>query len=83
MHFPLSEQIKFLSGVVQLTKNQIVLTQSLSTPYHRLRRRIKGIFLSSSPAAYPINNQELKELLAGAGLIEIKRYRPCALSQNL
>lgn len=49
MHFPLNEQIKFLSGVAQLTKNQIVLTQSLSTPYHQLRRRIKGIFLSSSP----------------------------------
>ncbi|MEK7792172.1 MAG: hypothetical protein AAB306_03405 [Pseudomonadota bacterium] len=40
---------------------------------------MKGIFLNSAPAAYPINDQELKELLASARLEEIMRYRPCAL----
>lgn len=79
MHFPLGEQIEFLRSVVELTKARVVFTQSLSTPYQRLRRRIKRLLGNQAPAMYPITEMELKTLLAGAGLKEVSRVRPMAL----
>lgn len=79
MHFPLDEQITFLRGVAALTKRQVVFTQSLSTPYHRFRRRIKRLIGNPPSAAYPITEAELKALLAGAGLKEVGRIRPMAI----
>jgi 2-polyprenyl-3-methyl-5-hydroxy-6-metoxy-1,4-benzoquinol methylase len=79
MHFPLEEQIKFLSSVTALTKGQVVFSQSISTPYQRLRRRIKRLLGHQPPAAYPISEGDLAKLLAGAGLREVARMRPMAL----
>ena len=79
MHFPLEEQISFLSSVAELTRRQVVFTQSLSTPYQRLRRRIKRLLGNQPPAGYPITEAELKTLLAGAGLKEVGRLRPMPL----
>jgi 2-polyprenyl-3-methyl-5-hydroxy-6-metoxy-1,4-benzoquinol methylase len=79
MHFPLKEQISFLRAVSALTSGRIVFTQSLSTPYQRLRRRIKRLIGNPPSAAYPITEMELKTLLAGAGLKEVGRLRPLAL----
>ena len=79
MHFPLEEQITFLRSVAELTKGQVVFTQSLSTPYQRFRRRIKRLIGNPPPATYPITETELKTLLAGAGLKEVGRLRPMAL----
>ena len=79
MHFPLEEQITFLRSVAELTKGQVVFTQSLSTPYQRFRRRIKRLIGNPPPATYPITETQLKTLLAGAGLKEVDRVRPMAL----
>ena len=79
MHFPLDEQIAFLRSVVTLTKGTVVFTQSLSTPYQRLRRRIKRLIGNPPPAMYPITQQELETLLRGAGLREVRRIRPMPL----
>jgi 2-polyprenyl-3-methyl-5-hydroxy-6-metoxy-1,4-benzoquinol methylase len=79
MHFPLEEQIEFLRSVAELTKGRVVFTQSLSTPYQRLRRRIKRLLGHQAPAMYPITEAQLKRLLAGAGLKEVGRVRPMAL----
>jgi len=79
MHFPLEEQISFLRSVAELTRRQVVFTQSLSTPYQRLRRRIKRLLGNQPPAGYPITEAELKTLLAGAGLKEVGRLRPMPL----
>jgi 2-polyprenyl-3-methyl-5-hydroxy-6-metoxy-1,4-benzoquinol methylase len=79
MHFPLDEQITFLRSVAQLTKGRVVFTQSLSTPYQRLRRRVKRLLGNPPPAVYPITNAELKTLLSGAGLKEVQRLRPLPL----
>lgn len=79
MHFPLADQIRFLKGVAQLTKGPVVITQSLSTPYHRTRRRLKRMIGNPPSAMYPITNAELRQLLAGAGLKEVRRWRPSRL----
>lgn len=79
MHFPLTGQIEFISHVAKLTRGPIVFTQSLSTPYQRLRRRIKRLLGNQPSAGYPITEQELKRLLAETGLRERKRFRPMAL----
>jgi len=79
MHFPLEEQISFLRSVAKLTRARVVFTQSLSTPYQRLRRSIKRLLGNQPPAGYPITEAELKTLLAGAGLKEVGRLRPMPL----
>ena len=75
MHFPLEEQIEFLKSVAVLTKGTVVFSQSLSTPYQRTRRRIKKLLGNAPPAVYPITESQLKVLLKGAGLREVRRYR--------
>jgi len=79
MHFPLHEQITFLKSVADLTKGKVVFTQSLSTPYQRFRRTVKRLIGNPPSAAYPITEDELKELLRGAGLRELRRIRPMAI----
>ena len=75
MHFPLDEQIVFLKSVATLTKGTVVFSQSLSTPYQRTRRRIKKLLRNAAPAGYPITEMQLKQLLQGAGLREVRRLR--------
>ena len=79
MHFPLAEQITFLASVAELTKGRVVFSQSLDTPYQRLRRRMKRLLGNQPPAAHPICERDLAKLLAGAGLREVARLRPMAL----
>lgn len=75
MHFPLEQQIEFLKCVAVLTKGTVVFSQSLSTPYQRMRRRVKERLGHAPPALYPITETQLKSLLNGAGLREVSRFR--------
>jgi 2-polyprenyl-3-methyl-5-hydroxy-6-metoxy-1,4-benzoquinol methylase len=75
MHFPLEQQIEFLRCVAVLTKGTVVFSQSLSTPYQRMRRRVKKLLGHAAPAMYPITETQLKSLLSGAGLREVRRFR--------
>jgi len=79
MHFPLEQQIQFLGSVTKLTKSRVVFNQSLSSPYQRLRRRVKQLLGNQPPAGYPISEDELAQLLAASGLRETGRLRPMAL----
>src|SRR6185437_5795114 len=79
MHFPLAQQIEFLKSVALMTSGPVIVSQSLSSPYQRLRRRIKRILGHQAPAAYPISEAELKTLLTGAGLREVRRFRVARL----
>jgi 2-polyprenyl-3-methyl-5-hydroxy-6-metoxy-1,4-benzoquinol methylase len=72
MHFPLEQQIDFLRSVATLTKGTIVFSQSLSSPY---QRQMKRWLRNAGPAAYPITETQLKALLKGAGLREVRRFR--------
>ncbi len=75
MHFKLEEQIEFLKGVAQLTSGIVVFNQSLSSPYQRTRRGLKKILGHQESARYPVTNAEIKTLLAGASLRQVRRYR--------
>lgn len=79
MHFPLEAQIRFLASVAQLTKGRVVFTQSLDSPYQRLRRKIKRLLGTQAPARYPIGERDLQVLLRGAGLREVGRLRALPL----
>ena len=75
MHFPLEEQIEFLKSVAILTKGTVVFSQSLSTPYQRTRRRVKKLLHNAGPAAYPITEDDVKQMLDGACLPDVTRFR--------
>lgn len=75
MHFPLAGQIEFLAGVAKLSQSTVVINHSLDSGYHRFRRRFKGLLGHQPSANFPITNRNIKALLKGAGLREIKRYR--------
>lgn len=75
MHFPLDQQIGFLTGVAQLSRSVVVINHSLDSGYHRLRRRLKRLAGHQASALHPINNRDIRVLLKNAGLREVKRRR--------
>lgn len=75
MHFPLKQQVDFLSGVARLSRSLVVINHSLDSPYQRLRRRLKRLLGHQQPARVPISNANIKELLQRSGLREVQRYR--------
>jgi ubiquinone/menaquinone biosynthesis C-methylase UbiE len=79
MHFPLDGQIAFLKAVAAVTQGSVVFTQSLSTPYQQIRRRVKRMIGNPPSATYPIMESELRQLLDDAGLVEARRIRPMPL----
>lgn len=79
MHFPLEKQVEFLRAVTALTRRTIVLTQSYSSGYQRLRRRVKRTLFDSQPSSHPIEESELQLLLQQSGLREVRRVRPMPL----
>ncbi|WP_078118736.1 methyltransferase domain-containing protein [Thiosocius teredinicola] len=74
MHFPLSEQIDFLSAVAKLTDGPVIFNQSVVTGYHRARRALKKMLRNQAPAAFPLSSDEVNQLIDGAGLVEEQRY---------
>jgi 2-polyprenyl-3-methyl-5-hydroxy-6-metoxy-1,4-benzoquinol methylase len=79
MHFPLDDQIQFLKSVGALSRGSVVFSQSLSTPYQRLRRSIKRLIGNPPPANFPITESQLALLLRGANLKEVRRVRVASL----
>lgn len=74
MHFPLSEQIQFLGAVTRASRGPVIFNQSLDTSYHRLRRKFKRLLRNSGPAAFPVTEADLSDLLAGCGLRQGRRH---------
>lgn len=79
MHFPLDQQIEFLSGVARLSRSVVVINHSLDTPYQRLRRRLKQWLGHQAPANYPTSNADIRILLQRSGLREVGRHRLISL----
>ena len=75
MHFPLDQQIEFLTGVARLSRSVVVINHSLDSGYQRLRRRLKRLLGHQTPALHPVSNVDIKVLLKSAGLREVKRRR--------
>jgi len=76
MHFPLEEQISFLKGVAASSKKYVIITHSFDSPYQRARRCAKRVIVGTkSPAAYPVNSANIRDLLSHSGLRELRRIR--------
>lgn len=75
MHFPLEQQIEFLSGVAKLSNSLVVINHSLDSPYQRLRRRVKRWLGHQASANFPITDEQIGVLLSRSGLREIARHR--------
>lgn len=75
MHFPLDQQIEFLSGVAKLSRSVVVINHSLDSTYQRLRRRIKRMLGHQASALHPIDNRSIAVLLSKSGLRETRRRR--------
>jgi 2-polyprenyl-3-methyl-5-hydroxy-6-metoxy-1,4-benzoquinol methylase len=76
MHFPLAEQIDFVTGVAALSERYVVITHSFNSSYQRARRQFKRVVVGAkSPASYPISNDQIRTLLAETGLREARRIR--------
>lgn len=78
MHFPLDEQIAFLRGVAALSRGPIVINHSFSSPYQRLRRRVKSLLGHQPSARFPITEEQVHRLLDACGLRETQRHRLAA-----
>lgn len=79
MHFPLDQQIEFLSGVAALSRTAVVINHSLDSGYQRLRRRVKH-WLGHQPSVnHPVSNADIKKLLQKSGLREVRRHRLVSL----
>ncbi|HUW53244.1 MAG TPA: class I SAM-dependent methyltransferase [Rhodanobacter sp.] len=74
MHFPLDQQIEFLTGVAKLSRSVVVINQSLDSGYQRFRRRLKRRLGNQPPANFPISNGDIKLLLEKSGLREVRRH---------
>lgn len=79
MHFPLDQQIEFLSGVASLSRSVVVINHSLDSPYQRFRRRVKRWLGNQDPAGHPISNADIRILLQQSGLREVGRHRLISL----
>ena len=75
MHFPVRDQMSFLAAVSRLAANRVVFNQSVDTPYNRARRVLKRVLRNQNPAAYPLSQDELGQLLQSASLHELRRHQ--------
>jgi len=75
MHFPPERQRALVRALAAASRGRVVLTQGIDTRFHRLRRKVKswtGWF--QNPAAFPVSDAALAEILGAAGLREIRRH---------
>ncbi len=73
MHFPLEEQVSFLSAVSSYSKSLVVFNQSVITDYHKIRRYVKRLLGNQAPASFPLTKDEVGQLIISSSLTEIRR----------
>ncbi len=73
VHIAPGERIKMLREFRRVTDRWVVISMSLSTPWHRVRRRIKSWLGHQRAIRYPVTSSALAEELREGGLREIRR----------
>lgn len=73
MHFPLEEQISFLTTVSSFSKGLVVFNQSIINDYHRIRRHIKRLLGNQAPASFPLTSNDVLSLIKASSLKEVQR----------
>jgi ubiquinone/menaquinone biosynthesis C-methylase UbiE len=79
VHIPPVERVRMLREFRRVSRHCVVISVSLSTPWHRLRRRIKGWLGHPKPVRHPVTNHALAAELRSAGLQEVGRAWTCPL----
>ena len=74
VHIPPHERVAILKEFRRVSRQWVVISLSISTPWHRLRRRIKGWLGHDKPIRHPITDEDMRRELAQAGLKEVKRF---------
>jgi ubiquinone/menaquinone biosynthesis C-methylase UbiE len=72
-HISPAERVRMLREFRRVSQQWVVISYSLSTPWHRLRRGIKGWLGHPKPVRHPVTSQALAQELSQAGLREVKR----------
>ncbi|HEV2264718.1 MAG TPA: methyltransferase domain-containing protein [Stellaceae bacterium] len=76
MHFPPDEQQTLIGTLGRLARRRLVLTHGIDTALHRRRRALKRtIGWFQNPAAFPVTEARLAQMLVAAGFREVRRYR--------
>ena len=78
-HIPPDERALMLREFRRVSQSWVVLSLSLSTPWHRFRRRIKRWLGHSAPVRHPVTSEALAVELRQAGLREVRRVWTCPL----
>jgi ubiquinone/menaquinone biosynthesis C-methylase UbiE len=73
VHIAPDDRVRMLREFRRITDRWVVMSMSLSTPWHRLRRRIKRWLGHPKPVRHPVTNHALAEELRQAGLREVRR----------
>jgi ubiquinone/menaquinone biosynthesis C-methylase UbiE len=73
VHIAPEDRLRMLREFRRVTERWVVMSMSLSTPWHRLRRRIKQWLGHPKPVRHPVTNRALADELRQAGLREVRR----------
>ena len=78
-HIEPQERVRMLREFCRVSKRWVIISLSLSTPWHRLRRRLKDWCGFPKPVRHPVTDSMLAKELAQAGLREIHRSWTCPI----
>jgi ubiquinone/menaquinone biosynthesis C-methylase UbiE len=73
VHVSPEERLILLREFQRVARRWVVISVSLSTPWHRLRRWIKARLGHPKPVRHPVTNRALAQELGRAGLREVRR----------
>jgi ubiquinone/menaquinone biosynthesis C-methylase UbiE len=74
VHIPADERVIMLREFRRVSQRWVVISVSLSTPWHRLRRGMKTRLGFPRPVRHPVTNAMLAQELGAAGLHEVARF---------
>jgi ubiquinone/menaquinone biosynthesis C-methylase UbiE len=72
-HIPSSERILMLSELRRISQKWVVISVSISNPWHRLRRKIRDWLRLPKPVRYPVTLQGIEMELDQAGLRIVRK----------
>ncbi len=72
-HISPEERMRMLREFRRVSERWVVISVSLSTPWHRFRRRLKGWLGYPKPVHHPVTTRALTNELQQVGLREVQR----------
>ena len=72
-HIPPAERILMLGELRRISRQWVVISVSISNPWHRLRRKIRDSLGLPKPVRYPVTLREIETELHQAGLSIVRK----------